>query len=190
MGIAGFAGDEQVAIYNTNGTVILAQADVTTSDPLAYGYFWASITPVVLVAGQQYTVDGYTGNYGGDYDSEATPIVDPQITYNAHTYDYTTNGLVFPVNTVIEASDAYYGPNFFIGNFSVPNGGLLAIALSGTNVVLTWSTNAAGFTLQAALNLGAAAVWSPVSPLPVVVKGQNTVTNPILGTAKFYRLSQ
>jgi hypothetical protein len=182
-------GDEQVAIFDTNGTVILAQVDVTTSDPLAYGYFWATITPVVLLAGQQYTVDGYTGNYGGDYDSEATPIVDPQITYIGHTYDYTTN-LAFPDNTGEEASDAYYGPNIFIGSFSAPNGGPLTITRSGNNVVLTWSTSAVGFTLQSAPNLSPQAVWSGNLPSPVVVNGQNAVTTPITGTAQFYRLSQ
>ena len=57
---------------------------------------------------------------------------------------------------------------------------LLTITLSGANVILTWV--ATGFTLQSTTNL-AALVWSTVS-------GQNTVTNPIAGTRKFYRLSQ
>lgn len=56
----------------------------------------------------------------------------------------------------------------------------LDLNLMGTNVVLTWS--ATGYTLQSATNL-AAPVW-------ITVPGQNTVTNPISGTQKFYRLSQ
>ena len=59
---------------------------------------------------------------------------------------------------------------------------LLAIFHAGTNVIVTWPTNATGFTLQSTTNL-AAPVW-------VTVTGQNTVTNPISGTQKFYRLSQ
>jgi len=33
-------------------------------------------------------------------------------------------------------------------------------------------------------------VWTAISPDPVVVNGQNIVTNPISGTRQFYRLSQ
>jgi uncharacterized repeat protein (TIGR03803 family) len=65
----------------------------------------------------------------------------------------------------------------------------LAITPAGSNVVLTWPSNAVGFVLQSAANLGAASVWGNVSPAPVVVNSQNTVTNPISG-AHFYRLSQ
>ena len=71
----------------------------------------------------------------------------------------------------------------------------LTIILSGTNVVLAWPTNVAGFsadgyTLQSTTNLVSPAVWSPVVPGPVIVSGQLTVTNPISGTQQFYRLSQ
>src|SRR5690348_1463350 len=65
----------------------------------------------------------------------------------------------------------------------------MAIALSSGNVILTWPTNAVGYTLQSTTNLSLVS-WSTVSPAPVVVNGQNTVTNLILGTQKFYRLSQ
>jgi hypothetical protein len=66
----------------------------------------------------------------------------------------------------------------------------LAIILSGTNVVLTWPTNVSGFTLESTTSLGSPAVWSAISPGPVVLDGQNTVTNPISATQQFYRLSQ
>ncbi len=36
-----------------------------------------------------------------------------------------------------------------------------------------------GFNLASSLNLGAGAVWSTNLPQPVVVNGQNVVTNPI-----------
>ena len=66
----------------------------------------------------------------------------------------------------------------------------LTIIRSGANVILTWPTNASGFTLQSTTNLISPAVWITNSPAPVVVNGQNTVTNPISGTKKFYRLKQ
>jgi uncharacterized repeat protein (TIGR03803 family) len=71
----------------------------------------------------------------------------------------------------------------------------LAIIPSETNVILTWPTNYAGFdytgyTLESTTNLGSSAVWTTNSPPPVVVNGQNTVTNPISGSQTFFRLSQ
>jgi uncharacterized repeat protein (TIGR03803 family) len=63
----------------------------------------------------------------------------------------------------------------------------LTITLSGTNTILSWPTNFAGFdyagfVLQSTTNL-AAPVW-------ITVTGQNAVTNPIAGTRRFYRLSR
>jgi hypothetical protein len=66
----------------------------------------------------------------------------------------------------------------------------LTIIRSGANVIVRWPTNAAGFILQSTTNLVSPAVWSTVSPGPVVVNGQNAVTNPISGKQQFYRLSQ
>ncbi len=47
-----------------------------------------------------------------------------------------------------------------------------------------------GFTLQSTSSFVSPAIWTTVSPAPVIVNGQNTVTNPISGTGRFYRLSQ
>jgi len=66
----------------------------------------------------------------------------------------------------------------------------LTIIPSRANVILTWPTNATGFTLQSTTNLVSPVFWTNVSPGPVVVDWQNAVTNPILGTQHFYRLSQ
>jgi uncharacterized repeat protein (TIGR03803 family) len=66
----------------------------------------------------------------------------------------------------------------------------LAIILSGSNVILTWPTNASGFTLQSTTNLVSPAVWSAVSPAPVAINTNNVVTNFISGAQMFYRLSQ
>jgi hypothetical protein len=76
---------------------------------------------------------------------------------------------------------------------------LLTIAASGvppSAIILRWPTNSAGyagydytgFTLQFATNLVPPVVWSTSSPAPVVVNGQNSVTNPITGAQQFYRL--
>jgi hypothetical protein len=66
----------------------------------------------------------------------------------------------------------------------------LTIIRSVANVILRWPTNAAGFALQSTTNLVSPAIWSTVSPVPVIVNGQNAVTNPVSGPQKFYRLRQ
>ena len=62
---------------------------------------------------------------------------------------------------------------------------LLAISQSGTNVILTWSTDFSAFTSQSTTNLAPSPSWSTVAPAPLVVGGLETVTNAITGTRKF-----
>ncbi len=101
-----------------------------------------------------------------------------------------------PVGDLIVSGNILYGTAAHGGSgdgtvFSFTlSGPRLTITPAGTNVILTWSTSASGYALQSNIQLGAGAVWSSVSPLPVVVNGLNTVTNPISGSQKFYRLSQ
>jgi len=57
------------------------------------------------------------------------------------------------------------------------------------NVILTWSTNSTGFTLQSSTNF-ASPHWTTNLPAPVIVNGLNTVTNPISSTQQFFRLSR
>jgi uncharacterized repeat protein (TIGR03803 family) len=71
-----------------------------------------------------------------------------------------------------------------------PGRPLLTITRSGANAILTWSTNSTLCTLQSTTNLGLSPVWTANSSLPVVLNGQNTVTNPITGTQQYFRLSQ
>jgi uncharacterized repeat protein (TIGR03803 family) len=66
----------------------------------------------------------------------------------------------------------------------------LAIMLSVSNVVLTWTNTATGFELKSTTTLASPAGWSANSPAPVVVNGQFTVTNPVSSATMFYRLSQ
>jgi hypothetical protein len=64
----------------------------------------------------------------------------------------------------------------------------LTITRSGVNVLLTWPTNAPGFTVESATNLNSPVTWTSNSTSPVVVNGQNTITNPITGAKQFFRL--
>jgi hypothetical protein len=65
---------------------------------------------------------------------------------------------------------------------------------SGTSesnsIILTWpATTNGGFTLQSTTNICSPMVWVNVSNSPVVVNGQNTVTNFISGGQQFFRLA-
>ena len=66
---------------------------------------------------------------------------------------------------------------------------LLTVAKTGTNFVLSWPTNAIGFRLQWATS-AASANWSNATQSPVIVNGQNAVTNASMSQFKFYRLSK
>ena len=102
-----------------------------------------------------------------------------------------TGGLTLSGNTLY--GTAAYGGT--LGNGTVFSISLpvlrpsLTITPLGQNVVLRWSANATGFTLQATTNLSSSAVWTNCA-MPVVINGLYTVTNLISGTQQFFRLSQ
>ncbi len=86
-------------------------------------------------------------------------------------------------------ANATGGDGSDIGAFELqPNPPLLNIARSANNVVVSWSTNDAGSTLEAKTNLNSSVNWSNVVPSPVIVGGQYTVTNSAASGNKFYRL--
>jgi uncharacterized repeat protein (TIGR03803 family) len=114
---------------------------------------------------------------------------------------YTNSDGAYPTAALILSGDTLYGTAAEGGRaghgtvFSLSFRPQLTITSSGTNVILTWPTNVAGFdytgyTLQSTTNLASPVVWSTNSPAPVVIGDQNTVTNPIIGAQKFYRLIQ
>ena len=66
---------------------------------------------------------------------------------------------------------------------------VMTLSLSGNSVVVSWATNATGFTLESATNLPAAG-WTSNSFAPAIVNGKFTVTNPVSGGTRFYRLKK
>ena len=81
------------------------------------------------------------------------------------------------------------GNDVVLTHLATPPPPTLTIAkASPASVRLLWATNNPPFSLQVCTNL-AAANWTAASPLPVVIGGQNVVTNSITGAQGFYRLS-
>jgi uncharacterized repeat protein (TIGR03803 family) len=100
-------------------------------------------------------------------------------------------GLILSGNTLFGTASAggtFGGGTVF--SLTLPPPPQLTITRSGTNVIVTWPANFNGFTLEFATNLVPPAVWNTNLPVPVAVNGQFTVTNPISGSQKFYRLTQ
>jgi len=64
----------------------------------------------------------------------------------------------------------------------------LRIAPAGDKAVLSWTSNAMGFTLQTVAALSSNNLWTTVTNAQVWSGGRNFVTNAISGTNRFYRL--
>jgi uncharacterized repeat protein (TIGR03803 family) len=120
--------------------------------------------------------------------------------FTATPAPYTNIDGAIPYAGLILSGNTLYGMAAFGGSsghgtvFSLSLGSVsppqLTITPSGANVILTWPANASGFTLQFTTNLGSSDLWNTVFPEPTVVNGENTVTDPISDTGKFYRLIQ
>jgi uncharacterized repeat protein (TIGR03803 family) len=109
--------------------------------------------------------------------------------YGTNSDGGSPNGLILSGNTLYGTANAggSAGAGTVFSLFIPPQ---LTIISSGANVILMWPTNYSGYALQSTTNLAVPAAWATNSPAPVVVNGQNAVTNPISGTQQFYRLSQ
>ena len=106
---------------------------------------------------------------------------------------------IYPYAGLASGDNALYGMTS-MGDSSNPYGSIFRLALStvvvpkliiastGTNVVLSWPTNATGFTLQFSTNLTAPIVWTTNASTPIILNGYYVVTN-ASGPQKFYRLS-
>jgi hypothetical protein len=64
----------------------------------------------------------------------------------------------------------------------------LAIALVGTNAMVSWSSAAAGYQLQSATNLNSSAVWSSVTQTLSTNGSVISVLVPVSGGQQFFRL--
>jgi uncharacterized repeat protein (TIGR03803 family) len=110
---------------------------------------------------------------------------------------HTNSDGAFPYGGVVLSDRTLYGTATLGGNsgagtvfsLTLPPPQLTIISLEA-DVVLTWPTNAPGFTLQSTTNLVSPVTWNTNLPSPIVINGQNIVTNPITGAQQFFRLSQ
>ena len=204
----GTSGNGTVFKMNTDGTGFTTVYNFAASSTNSAGVFTNStgthpiqFTGLVLSGSTLYGAAAYGGNAGNGtifgINTNGTGFT------TMHSFTVTDlggansdggnpfGGLILSGNTLYGTTQIGgtlgFGTLFSVALSQQPS---LAIIRSGTNVVLTWSTNVSGFTLQSTTNIASPSVWATVTPAPVVVGGQNTVTNANSGTKKFYRLIQ
>ena len=200
--VGGSSGQGTVFAVNTNGTGFTNLRSFTgVSGSFNTNSDGANPYAGLILSGN--TLYG-TANQGGSSGVGTVFAVNTNGTSftNLHTFTALVSGTnsdgANPLGGLILLGNILYGTAYAGGSsglgtvfsLSLPPPPQLAVIRSGANVILTWPTNALGFTLQSTLNLVSPAVWITNSPAPVVADGQNTVTNPVSGAKKFYRLSQ
>jgi uncharacterized repeat protein (TIGR03803 family) len=195
--VGGAPGNGTVFAINTNGTGFVSLHSFTALPVPGYSTNSDGRHPYAGLILSGNTLYG-TASEGGTAGYGTVFAVNADGTGFTTLYSFTDGGDgAFPNAGLILSSNALYGTAELGGNsakgtifrLTLPLPQLNIIA-SGTNVILTWPTNAIGFTLQSTTNLVAPAAWSAVSPAPVILNGQNAVTNPASSTRRFYRLSQ
>jgi len=112
------------------------------------------------------------------------------------TYSSPNADGAFPTGQLILSGNTLYGTAAYGGKSA--NGNVFAISLSspaltithsGGNVVLAWPTNDPS-TLQTTTDLSSSNSWTPVAEQKVLVNGQSSVTLPMSGPRRYFRLGQ
>jgi uncharacterized repeat protein (TIGR03803 family) len=205
----GSSGNGAVFAVNIDGTGFTNLHSFTAGDYDASNQYTNSdgANPVAGVMLSGNTLYG-SSLYGGDSGHGTVFAVNTDGTgfmnlhsFTAIQYDssgqYTNSDGSYPQAGLILSDDLLYGTATSGGNWG--NGTVFSVSLPGPRLtiipsrdkfILSWPTNAAGFTLQSTTNLDLPAVWNTNYPAPTIVNGQNTVTNPISGDQQYYRLSK
>jgi hypothetical protein len=103
-------------------------------------------------------------------------------------------GNTFSFGRVVIAGDRIYALNANNGVLALgiapvtPVPPSLSITKSGSDVIISWSTNASGYTLEATPVLASPSTWTNVGAA-TIVGDQYVVTNAAAGTL-FYRLKK
>ncbi len=165
-----------------NGTVFAVNIDgtgFTTLHTFTFGSDGGQPIAGLILSGN--TLYGTASEYHGGSGKVFKLATDGTSFTSLHSFTgtsspfYTNSDGTHPYGGLILAGDALYGTAY--DGASGGNGTVFAVS-------------ATVFMLQSSTNLTSPTVWAAASPAPVVVNGQNAVTNPVSGTGKFYPLSQ
>jgi uncharacterized repeat protein (TIGR03803 family) len=146
---------------------------------------------------------GGTGGSGTVFSVTTNRAFETLYSFTATDPDTGTNSDgALPYGGLVLADNTLYGTTWAGGSWNIgtvfsialapgvtPPIPMLTISHSGTNAILTWPTNATGFTLQFTTNLDSPADWTAVTSAPGILSTNNAVTNVVSGKQKFYRLT-
>jgi hypothetical protein len=124
-----------------------------------------------------------------DISNPANPIL-----ISRHNFPVNHQGNTFSFGRVVIAGDRIYALNANNGVLALgiapvtPVPPSLSITKSGSDVIISWSTNASGYTLEATPVLASPSTWTNVGAA-TIVGDQYVVTNAAAGTL-FYRLKK
>jgi hypothetical protein len=192
-----YAGGEFTTAGGTTANYI-AQWDGTNWSSLGLGVSSGRFNDTSVTA---LTASGGTLYVGGVFITAGSIGATNVASWDGSSWSAIGPGFNNAVNALAPSGNTLYAAGDFItsgGKFCpfIAMANLLAplprtsALLSGMNFILTWPANATGFTLQSTTNLVSPVVWTTNSLVPIVVNGQNTVSNSISGAQKFYRLIQ
>lgn len=204
----GSVGDGTVFEINVDGTGLAALHNFTAPDPTYYTNRDGYDPQGLVVSGNTLYGAAYIGGNSGsgtvfaltsDGTSFKTLHNFPTTQFNG--YSSTNNEGANPGSLMLLGNTLYGTAQYGGGSGNGTIFGLsfppeLTITPSGTNVILSWPTNYAGFSyagyiLQETLNLGSANGWAVADPFPpVIVNGHYQVTRPMLAPQFSYRLSR
>jgi Domain of unknown function (DUF4082)/PEP-CTERM motif len=110
----GFVDSNQVALYDSVGN-LLASATVNNTYPEVGHFRYVTIaTPVTLVAGQTYQIDGVS--HSDNYTWNDTGFVTaPAINYLGNIWQLGTAPTFQAGSLINDVTDGYWGPNLFLG---------------------------------------------------------------------------
>jgi hypothetical protein len=143
---------------------------------------------VAIAAGMGHIValknDGTVVAWGNNMFGQVTGTPTTNFPYSATASPVTLGGRVLSGVTAIAA--VRFQTVALIGGVQLlPS---LNARPNGDELILSWPTNAPGFTLQSAPDLTPPVTWIDSTSVPAVIGAQFTLTNTTSGGARYYRL--
>jgi hypothetical protein len=210
---SGMNGD--VDALAVSGSTLYAGGGFTTAGGSAANYIaqwngssWSPVGSGMNYAGgvSALAVSGGTLYAGGGFTTAGGIAANNIAQWNGSTWSPLGSGMSggyygYVTALAVSGSILYAGGEFTMAGTNVsayaamanlPVPPTLSIIADGANAVLTWPDAATGFTtgytLESATNLVPPVAWQTNSTAPIVIGGQNVITNPITGSQQFFRL--
>ncbi len=130
-----------------------------------------------------------TNSFGVALDGVYTFVASSPADYNWHSFSFkyaaTSTSTLLSVAAQLNGT----GYPYYIDNIVMQPIPSVTFQFSGTNVVLSWPTNALGFSLQSAANLDVAS-WAAVTNAPAIVGTNYSVTLSAVQQVQFFSLKK